>query len=140
MASKIASMIDSRIDSGRWTLAVGHASGQVVLPAAEQVAREFPQLAELAVGGPLRRLQLLRLDEEALLLEGLLQLLPLERLARLALAAGVRCGAVLPVRACHGVLGVLRVPRRRRGELQQTRRGSDGEAPASSACAGWSGK
>lgn len=64
--------------------AVAHAVGQVVLPATEQVARELAQLPELAVGGALGRLELLRLDEEALLLEGALKLFALQRLARLA--------------------------------------------------------
>jgi len=60
-------------------------AGQMVFPAPEQVPREFPQLPELAVGRALRGLQLLRLYQEALLLERLLQPLPGQGLLVLAL-------------------------------------------------------
>lgn len=65
-------------------------AGQVVLPTPEQIPRELAQLTELAVRGALCRLELLGLDEEALLLERPLQLFSFQRFARLPLAACIR--------------------------------------------------
>jgi hypothetical protein len=66
-------------------LQLPHIPRKVILPTPEQVTGEFPQLPEFAVSGALCRLQLLRLYQEAFLLERLLEFLPLERLPRLAL-------------------------------------------------------
>lgn len=46
-------------------------------------------MSKLAIGGALRGFQLLRLDQEPLLLERLLQFLPLQRLSRLPLATAL---------------------------------------------------
>lgn len=75
-------------------------SGQIVFPTSEQVPSELFQLAELAVGRP-RRLCLLGLDQESLLLERLLQLFPLNRSTRLSLSSVQGRSGLLMLLTCR---------------------------------------
>jgi len=68
---------------------LAHVTGQIVLPAPEQIPGELSELPKLAVGGTLRGFQLLRLNEKALLLEGLLEFFALQGFPGLPFASAI---------------------------------------------------